>query len=542
MGALYPYSLIPVLSVSTLLFFTASRRGPRGRGLALYCLAVAVWSGTLIMLWIPSVAEFGERGAAVGAFVAATFLHAAYDATRQRSYRLVMAAYAVAAALTLGGILRPGLLYGPRAMVRGPLFWPGMALAVAGATIPLVALAQAYRTTPGTERAPLRWLFFAGVLAYAGGMSSALLLSAGTPSPLPMLGVLGSLFLTANVIGHLESPAERRVLERSLLYAAVAAFLSAGFLFGVMQLVSISQPDGISQYRLGAFFLLCMAALAFEPLRQHLQEILTRPIVGSRAPATDLSRALSQQEARAEHAEKLAELGRVASAVAHEVRNPLGVMTALVRQLEHRDTDPEILSALREQIERASHFVNDLLVYARPQPLELRSVDVHATAQLAVSSARQGFGRTTEHVTITITGPGGPTIEADQHQLLQALLALVDNALLAVYDQDDARIQIHACARPGGVELTVEDNGPGIPEPLAETLFEPFVTGRPRSGVRPGTGLGLSIVHRIVVRHHGSVSGGRSALGGARFVMCLPAHQPVMAARSTPDDTPKETP
>ena len=298
MGALYPYSLIPVLSVSTLLFFTAVRRWPRDQGLTLYCLAITVWSGTLILIWIPGFESIGERWAALGAFVAATYLHAAYDATRQRAYGLVFAAYAVAAALALGGALRPGLLYGARAMERGPLFWPGMALAVTAATIPLVALARAYRNAEPIERTSLRWLFLAGVLSYTGGMSNALLLSVARPSPFPMLGVLASLFLTANVIRDLEPPAERRVLERSLLYAAVAAFLSAGFLFGVMQLVALSNPAGLGQYRLGAFFLLCMAALAFEPLRQHLQEVLTRTIVADRAPATALSRALTAQEAR----------------------------------------------------------------------------------------------------------------------------------------------------------------------------------------------------------------------------------------------------
>ena len=291
MGALYPYSLIPVLSVSTLLFFTAVRRGLRSPGLALYCLAVAVWSATLMMIWIPGWATIGERGAAIGAFVAATYLHAAYDATRQRSYRLVFIAYATAAGLTLAGILQPGLLYGTRAMIRGPLFWPGMALAIVAATIPLVALAQAYRMTPAPDRAPLRWLFLSGVLSYGGGLANAVLLSAARPSPFPMLGVLASLFLIANVIRALEPFDERRVLERSLLYAAVAAFLSAGFLFGVMQLVALSPQAAIGQYRLGAFFLLCMAALAFEPLRQHLQEVLTRSISPDRASATALSKA-----------------------------------------------------------------------------------------------------------------------------------------------------------------------------------------------------------------------------------------------------------
>ena len=543
MGALYPYSLIPVLSVSTLLFFTAVRRGPRGRGLALYCGATALWSATLMMIWVPGLEAIGERMAAVGSFIAATYLHAAYDATRQRDYRLVWLAYAVAAALTAGGVLWPGLLYGPRAMARGPLFWPGMAMAMTAATIPLVALARAYQTAP--DRAPLRWLFIAGILSYGGGMSNALLLSTGMPSPFPMLSVLGGLFLTANVIRTLETREERRLLERSLLYAAVAAFLSAGFLFGVMQLVAISPPAGLGQYRLGAFFLLCMAALAFEPLRQHLQEILTRPIASDRTTATDLSRALTAQEARADHAERLAELGALTSAVAHEVRNPLGVMTALAHQLARDGANPDTINALREQIDRASHFVRDLLTYGRPQPLELRSVDLGATAQLAVSSARQGFGPAANAVDIGVSVDGEASAEADQHQILQAFVALIDNALLAVVPNsaDTGRIDVRVAAQGSKIRVTFDDNGPGVPDVIAATLFDPFVSGRPRDrapvapGARvTGTGLGLSIVRRIILRHQGTIDHERSRLGGARFAITLPRRQPALAAIGDADE------
>ena len=529
MGALYPYSLIPVLSVATLLFFTAARQAKRTPGLALFCLSVAVWSATLIMLWIPGLEIIGERAAAVGAFTAASYLHAAYDATAQRSYRLVMVAYLVAAAVTIVGIAWPGVMYGPRAMARGPLFWPAMGLSVVAASVPLVALARKYLATPPIDRAPLRGLFLAGVLSYAGGLSNALLLSAGQPSPFPMLSMLASLFLTAHVIRVLEPPEERRVLERSLLYAAVAAFLSAGFLFGVMQLVEMSPSVGLGQYRLSAFFLLCMAALAFEPLRQHLQEVLTASFTSNRASATHLARALTAQEARTEHAERLASLGALTSAVAHEVRNPLGVMTALAHQLSQEGANPETVAALKDQIGRASQFVEDLLAYGRPQPLEWRQVDVLATVQLAASHARQGLQAVDDHITIDVEGTGRLAIEGDQHQLLQAFLAIIDNALLAVIDRPKGRIRVLVHDNGDSVQVVIEDDGPGIPTAVASTLFQPFVTSRPRAGPRPGTGLGLSIAAGIVERHRGTIGVDDSPLGGASFAISLP-RQPLALA------------
>ena len=185
------------------------------------------------------------------------------------------------------------------------------------------------------------------------------------------------------------------------------------------------------------------------------------------------------------------------------------------------------VAALRTQIDRASHFTNDLLAYGRPQPLEPRTVDVGALAQLAASNAQQGFD-TAVTATVEVTVEDELTVEADQHQLLQALLALLDNALLAVADRAGGRIKVTVQRRDDGAQIIVEDNGPGIPDALCTTLFEPFVTGRPRAGPRPGTGLGLSIVRRIAERHGGSVIADRSPLTGARFTMTLPSRPPAL--------------
>src|SRR5688572_30780643 len=179
MGPLYAYSLVPVLSVSFLLFFTAALRGRNARGLAIYCLTVGVWTGALLMICFQGTAQVGERLAAIGCFTAAGFLHAAYDLTGQRSYALVWLAYVAALAITLLGVVSPGVLYGPMAMARGPLFWPAMALAVCAATIPLWKLRAAYATASPERRPMLRNLAITGGLGYAGGMGNALLLSGG---------------------------------------------------------------------------------------------------------------------------------------------------------------------------------------------------------------------------------------------------------------------------------------------------------------------------------------------------------------------------
>jgi signal transduction histidine kinase len=530
MTFLYPYSLLPVLSVAALLFFTAVRRGRRAAGLTMYCLSIALWSGMLALIWIPSLAIVGERFAAIGSLIAATYLHAAYDVMRQRSYRLVWLAYAAALLLTLAGVLRPGLLYGPMAQTRGPFFWPAMALAVMAAVIPLRQLYRAYRVAPPADRGSLRRLGFAGALCYLGGMGNAVLLAHGRALPWGMLLVLASLLVLANVIVEYEPPAERKLLERSLLYSAVAAFLSAGFLFGVMSLMSGTDPL-LTQFRIGALFLLFLAALAFEPIRQQLQEAIAKFVVKGRAPAAHVARALERQEEIAEHSRRLAEIGALTSAVAHEVRNPLGVLSAHLKLLARSGTAPENVADMQEQIDRAARFVEDLLTYGRPRPLELRLLDAVPLLELAVSTARNGLGLDARHVEVEVVrGNDEILIEADQAQLSQLLVILLDNAFLAVLDAEHKKIRVGATIANDRVALAIEDSGRGVPPEVEDRLFEPFVTSRKREGPRPGTGLGLAIARGIAERHHATITADRSeSLGGARFVLSLPKVQPVLA-------------
>jgi signal transduction histidine kinase len=528
---LYAYSLVPVLAVAFLLFFTGALRGRNARGLAMYCLAVGLWSAMLLCIYFPATVHIGQRLAASGAFIAAGFLHAAYEVTGQKRYGLVWVAYLVAAAITVTGVLQPGALYDPSTLKAGPFFAPAMALAIITATVPFGQLARAYRYASPERQAELRALFISGILGYTGGMSNTLLLSRGVALPFGIFLVLGSLFVIANVIRAHEPPSERRLLERSLLYSALAAFLSAGFLFGVLSLMSAASEPLLTQYKLGAFVLLCMAAIAFEPVRQQIQEYLGRRFFKGRAPSADLARELAIQEAKADHAGRLAEIGTFATAVAHEVRNPLGVLAAHLSLLERQGARGETVTTMREQITRATRFVDDLLRYGRPRPLELRMTDLCATADLALSTARQALGAGAPQVDVHRDYPSPPPlIEADQAQLSQVLIVLMDNALRALSDVPVRKLSISIRSSGGVAQISVDDSGPGIPPEVAGRLFQPFVTGRKRDGPNVGTGLGLAIARTIVERHSGRLTTAPSALAGARFEIELPTTQAVLAA------------
>jgi signal transduction histidine kinase len=355
----------------------------------------------------------------------------------------------------------------------------------------------------------------------------------GIVVPYFMLMVLASLLLLTGLLGQIQQAAGRRLLERSLLYAALTALGSAGVLFGMMTLMNQSAEPLLRQYRLGALFLLFMAALAFEPLRLHLQQFISRRLLADHAGSQELAEALAKQEQRADQAQRLAELGTFVSAVAHEVRNPLGVIAANLRLLEMGGADRGVCTAIQEQVERASVFVDDLVRYGRPRPLELRMIDVAATLKLAQSTARTAL--TSEAAGIQWQGLEAlekVVIEADQGQMTQVLVILFENAIHALQDHETRICRVSVMKEATGAQISVEDSGPGIPAQLYDRIFEPFVTGRKRDGQHSGTGLGLAIAKGIVERHQGTLAASRSALGGASFQIQLPPVQKIVPLKA----------
>ena len=551
MTPLYAFSLVPVMCVALLLFFTVITKPSLGGGIASFSASIAAWTLSLLLTFFDPVAPIAQRFAACGAFVVAGYLHLAWDYTSQKNYIIVWLTYLGAALCTGAGVVFPGLLYDPVSLTAGSMFWPAMGLAMIGASLPMWVMARAYREAPKQAKRPLAALVIAGVVMYLGAWGNAMLLASGRALPFGLFLILGALFVIATIVSEAQAPEERKLLESSLTYSSLTALVWAGFLFGVIAVISGPGASLSGPYGVGALFLLCMAAIAFEPLRRTIFKVLAVRLFPDRAPAEHLARALIVHEERADQAERLAELGAFTSAIAHEVRNPLGVIGAHVKLLERANAPEASITAIKQQLERASGFVDELVQYGRPRPLELRQIALPVFLQLAISTAKQGRADLEEaeqvSIELDITGADAiSSIEGDQGQLLQVLVILLDNAILAMSsssprgdDEDIARILVSARALSEAeaaslasstmsVEIAIEDSGPGIPEDILERIFEPFVTGRGRDHAVGGTGLGLAIASRIIERHGGEISAGQSeAMGGARLVLRLPVTQSV---------------
>jgi len=237
---------------------------------------------------------------------------------------------------------------------------------------------------------------------------------------------------------------------------------------------------------------------------------------------------LRDLEARTRLAEKLAAVGTVSAGLAHEIRNPLNAaglqLQLLERRLQRFGDDPKLrepVQTVQQEITRLGHLVSDFLAFARPQALNLATVDLvpvaHQVRKLLQPLADE------RNIQLVVSSPDtAVVVEADVERLKQVLLNLVRNAMDAVHDTREERrgsVEIGVQPDGAGALLFVADNGPGIPPEILPRIFEPFFTTK-----EEGTGLGMAIAHKIVDMHGGQIRVHNE--GGAMFTISLPRRAP----------------
>ena len=236
-----------------------------------------------------------------------------------------------------------------------------------------------------------------------------------------------------------------------------------------------------------------------------------------------LAKALGPEIAQSALAEKRNLLERLIARLAHEIRNPLSSLDIHVQLLEE-DLGP-LSAAMREQLaarleiirgelHRLESIVDHFLRLAGPSALDLESVDLRSIVMHVCALLRpEAAARDIE--IIPRVGEPLPTITADHVRLTQALMNLVINAMQAVSRK--GHIEVTVVANNEAVQLTVHDNGPGIPAEKLAAIFDPYFTTKPE-----GSGLGLWIAQQIVTAHTGSLKAQNAPGGGAVFTMILP--------------------
>ncbi len=232
---------------------------------------------------------------------------------------------------------------------------------------------------------------------------------------------------------------------------------------------------------------------------------------------------LARTQAELIDRERLAALGELSASIAHEVRNPLGVIfnsIGSLRRLLKPAGDVELLlDIVGEEADRLNRMVGDLLNYSRPVQPSVQPLQLRALLEEALASARLQNG-TRDGVKVRISvAHEVATVRADGRLMRQALLNLFLNALQAMPRGGTLTIRGSRTESGGRVlaQLSIQDSGPGIAPDARAKVFQPFFTTKPT-----GTGLGLAVVKRIVEGHGGTIALGRGQSGGAEFLLFLP--------------------
>jgi signal transduction histidine kinase len=224
-----------------------------------------------------------------------------------------------------------------------------------------------------------------------------------------------------------------------------------------------------------------------------------------------------------ERSSKLAAIGKIAPALAHEIRNPLTAIKMLIYAMmqeagisEDKRHDLEIIT---HEINRVEGFLQNFLKYARPAKPQMQMVSIVPVVKETLQLMQPRFNQSNIRLS-EIHENENLRIKADPDMIKQVVMNLVLNAIESMGQDGDLKFTTSVSTEDPEnqiFQISIADTGPGIPDDIRDSLFDPFVKGKDQ-----GIGLGLSISQRIAELHHGWISASNNSGKGATFIIHLP--------------------
>ncbi len=315
----------------------------------------------------------------------------------------------------------------------------------------------------------------------------------------------------------------------TLLWSSLASLAYCSFLISALEEYELTpEAEGLLALRILFFFLVAILVNRF--VVENRRQVVRYQALSETLEETN--RQLQRAEADARRSERLAALGQMSAGLAHEIRNPLGVIKGsaemLVQKLKNaQPLESELAGYIFSEVNRLNALVARFLDFARPSNLELRPIQIATVLDRALDSMQTQSPDANVRVQRHYAA-GMPNITVDEQLCESIFVNLIRNAyqaMEAVPAGNGARERVlrlsiapETSSGRTGALITVEDTGPGVPAELREQIFNPFYTSK-----KDGVGLGLAIVAKIVDSHRGWIKLDDHPSPGARFRVFLPS-------------------
>ena len=307
----------------------------------------------------------------------------------------------------------------------------------------------------------------------------------------------------------------------TLLWTLLASLAYCSLLIPALQEYELT-GTGASELGIRVLFFFLAAILINRFVMFNRKQVRRYQVLSETLAETNLQ--LQRVEAEARRAERLAALGQLSAGLAHEIRNPLGVIKGSAEMLSRKveASQPlarELADNISSEVNRLNALVARFLDFARPSRLDLRPQRIPEIVEAALETVEQQLPGATVKVERRYA-EGLPEILVDRQLCEQLFVNLILNAYQALEGREgQVRLEIVPEVSDGeaGIRISVEDDGPGVPAELREQIFNPFVTSK-----KDGVGLGLPIVAKIADDHRGWVRLEELHAPGAGFRVFLP--------------------
>ncbi len=310
----------------------------------------------------------------------------------------------------------------------------------------------------------------------------------------------------------------------TLLWTLVASAAYSSYLYPALQDYDLT-ASGYAELALRIMFFF-MAAMLVNRFAQDSRR-QTRLYQELAEQLAETNRQLKQAQAAARRSERLAALGQLSAGLAHEIRNPLGVIKGSAEMLTQKlqgadELARELAGYISTEVNRLSALVTQFLNFARPLHAHLYPADITALLNRVLTNVSEHWKGRPVQIERDYASDL-PLVPLDESLCEQAFINLVQNAHEAM-EERGGTLQVEVARviqnDTEGVLVRLTDNGPGIPDALREEIFNPFVTTK-----KTGVGLGLSIVSQIVDGHHGTIRVEKGPQGGASFMVFFPLEE-----------------